>query len=488
MPRISTLKKFILSAAAITAAANPAHAQYETGFERTGGINGSPNGILLTGQDGYYNPIQGSTDMRAFTYAGNTLGLSHNPRGEGQFVGGTWPGQEAFVRAQRDLQYGSGLWQMTFDLCVAFRGNLPAVDNIGSVSMQPTGASQSIIALARWADPNTAQRWNADYIWYTAAGVQVWESVPDSAFQNLLTNRWYQWATVVNFDTNQVLSVAIEDVVTGQFTAYFPQDRYLEGGQNGGFSRPTGYRLFIGGSGETQFGNTIGFDNVVIRQMVQGRQYFPILDVSMQQCPGRLTLSWQDAPPGRPMGVVIGNRLGETPLFSGICAGTTLGVSGAVQLVGTLNSGPNGSGQVQAQASGGACGKYLQLVIPDDPQAPSCSTSNQVNIGQDSNPKRCLYEIQCVASSSFSSWPACNSADKAELTRRANLLVGHMAAVEISCRDVIECPEAKGLEGKDVQLGTFFDCWGTFRYRLIRRECAIPDRVIKVAVIGAPDC
>lgn len=482
MQRKNQLVSRIVGAVAI-ASAGAASAQYETGFERTSGVNGAPNGILLTGQDGYYNPIQGSTDMRAFTYSGNTLGLPNHPRGGGQFVGGMWPGQQAFVRAQRDLQYGSGRWQMTFDLCVAFRGNLPAVDNIGSVSMQPTGASQSIVALARWADPNTAQRWNADYVWYTADGVQVWESVPDPAFQNLLVNRWYQWATVVDFDTNQVLSVAIEDIVTGQFTAYFPQDRYLEGGQGGGFPRPTAYRMFIGGSGETQFGNTIGFDNVIIGRMEPRREYFPVLDVAMQQCPGTLDLSWRDAPPNKPMGVVIGNRLGETPVFSGICAGSLLGLSGSVQLVGTVNSGPNGSGQVQAQVGGGACGKYLQLVIPIEPSEAPCITSCQAPIMNVAAGERCRYGVVCFEDGEFDG--VCGAADKAELLRWANAWLARPIFINFACPGGIgDCPLDKGL--------WFYTginrCSRVFKFRIRRNGCADPRRSTVFPVVDPPDC
>src|SRR5688500_9608107 len=62
---------------------------------------GSPSGTLLSGQDGWYNPIKGSTDWNVYTYADNAMGIVANPAGGGdQFAiasrGGKLIGQRHF--------------------------------------------------------------------------------------------------------------------------------------------------------------------------------------------------------------------------------------------------------------------------------------------------------------------------------------------------------------------------------------------------------
>ena len=37
---------------------------------------GSATGTLLSGQDGWYNPIKGSTDWDVYTYADNAMGIT----------------------------------------------------------------------------------------------------------------------------------------------------------------------------------------------------------------------------------------------------------------------------------------------------------------------------------------------------------------------------------------------------------------------------
>jgi len=70
-----------LSAAAVTTVclltACVASADYISDFE---GLNASADGVVLTGQDGYYLPpgVE-SVDFWAFTYAGNALGLPRIP-------------------------------------------------------------------------------------------------------------------------------------------------------------------------------------------------------------------------------------------------------------------------------------------------------------------------------------------------------------------------------------------------------------------------
>ncbi len=96
------------------------------------------------------------------------------------------------------------------------------------------------------------------------------------------------------------------------------------------------------------------------------------------QCPGRVTVAWSDATASRPMGILFSSSTGSFVIPGGVCAGTQTGLSGSgLQVVFTGNTGPNGSGQVSANAGTPACRKYLQMVVAD---GSPCSTSNVVQI------------------------------------------------------------------------------------------------------------
>lgn len=103
----------------------------------------------------------------------------------------------------------------------------------------------------------------------------------------------------------------------------------------------------------------------------QGTRYS--LSVS-GQCPGQVTVRWNNATPNTQQGLVFGQNQGSTTIPTGICQGTVLGLQGGVQLVRTLPTG-NGSGSVSGNAGTAACRHYLQLV-----EAPSCNTSNVAQI------------------------------------------------------------------------------------------------------------
>lgn len=87
-------------------------------------------------------------------------------------------------------------------------------------------------------------------------------------------------------------------------------------------------------------------------------------------CPGSVNVAWSGAQPSVQQGIVFGNNLGTTIIPTGPCQGTSLGISGSVQLIQTISTG-NGGGSINGNANQGACGHYLQLV-----QAGSCQTSN----------------------------------------------------------------------------------------------------------------
>jgi hypothetical protein len=260
MTRSLIVRCGVASAAALSAGAANAQIGYSTGFE---GLNANAQGVVLTGQDGYYLPVAGSTDFEVFTYSANSYRIPQNPTGGTRFIAGTGEANGTFERAQRDVNFGAGVgtWTMGYDILATYTGNLPSAQNIGSVSIQDFPGSQSFIALARWADPATAAEWNADYIHYNAAGAQVTSVVPDPAFQNLSIDHWYRWETDFNLSTNQITQLRLIDLTTGVIASHNPADWFLEGGSAGGAATPTGFRFFAGGG---VAGNTLAFDNFVL--------------------------------------------------------------------------------------------------------------------------------------------------------------------------------------------------------------------------------
>lgn len=246
-----------------------ASAQYTSDFEK-GLYAGSAEGTIITGQDGFYIPVADSQNGMVYTYTDNILGIPQNPNGGSQFAGVTGGDiglPQPFARAQRDIVYGNGTgtWTASFDIAITFNGNLPTAQNIGSFSTQVFPNEATFIALATWTDPATAANWNADYVWFDAAGTQLIESVNDPGFQNLQVNHWYRWSTTFDLDTNLITEVALTDLTTNTTVTNNPVGKYLWGGSAGAPS-PTGFRLFAGSN--TVEGNTLGFDNVDISSPV----------------------------------------------------------------------------------------------------------------------------------------------------------------------------------------------------------------------------
>ncbi len=255
----------IVSTVAVLVAGQSASAQYFSDFE--GGLySGSAEGTIITGQDGFYIPVADSQNGMVYTYEGNILGIPQNPNGGSQFAGVTGGDvglPQPFARAQRDVGYGDGTgsWTVSFDIAATFNGVLPSAQNIGSFSTQVFPEQATFIALARWTDPATTANWNADYVWFDAAGAQLTEEVDDPGFQNLQSNHWYRWSTTFSLDTSQITEVALTDLTTNTTVTNNPLERYLFGGA-GGAPAPTGFRLF--GGSNTVEGNTLAFDNINI--------------------------------------------------------------------------------------------------------------------------------------------------------------------------------------------------------------------------------
>ena len=250
----------IVGAGAICAGAD---AQFETSFELPE-YSASATGTVLTAQQGWYWPNATSTDWFAYTYVGNALRLLPNPQGGDQFAASTGQAGATFGRAQMDVSLGTGTWTLGADVAVTFEGTLPTAQNVGSLSTQPGGASARLIMLARWVSTATADAWNADLVYYDAAGTSITGPVPDPGFQNLQINHWYRWSSTFDFDSNRIGELKIEDLTTGETATHNPSDWYLQGGAAAPFPVPTAIRMFAGSS--TVFGNTLAFDNVSIAQ------------------------------------------------------------------------------------------------------------------------------------------------------------------------------------------------------------------------------
>lgn len=242
-------------------------ASYSTGFEGPTFV-GSAAGTTMTGQDGWYLPS--GTDYKVYTYAGNVLGVVDNPAGGDQFAAGTGPGGTIFARAEHAEDWTTDdVWTISYDAAALYGGLPPSANNLGSFSTQPSvGAIGSFVHLFSWVDPTAATNFNAYYLNYDAAGVQVAQpgSIPGPEWSNLVLNHWYRFWTTFDFSSNLITEVGVVDLTTGIETTFSPSGWYLSGG-SAGAGAPTinAFRLFAGGS---VAGNTVAWDNLVVPEPV----------------------------------------------------------------------------------------------------------------------------------------------------------------------------------------------------------------------------
>lgn len=253
------MKRLVVLAVCLSFCA-AARADYGTGFEPPI-YSGSPGGTLLTGQDAWYNPVAGSAEYQVYTYAGNTYGIVQNPYGAEQFVGGRHEGLAAFARAQHDYDWSSGdVWRVTYDVCAQYTGIAPAVDNLGSFSLQPSTTATYLQSLYVWMDPNDPTLWKSGYL--TQENPLAPPVIPGAAWQNLLVNHWYQESTLFRLSDQLILEVSIKDLTTGELTVVSDPGWHLI---NPTFPLPTAFRFFTGGgAGSSPGGNFVGWDNLNI--------------------------------------------------------------------------------------------------------------------------------------------------------------------------------------------------------------------------------
>ncbi len=223
---------------------------------------GSASGTVLTGQNGWYNPIGGSADWDVFTYAGNSMGIVANPAGGGdQFAGGVAEEGPGFARAQKDFAWSYHEFVVSYDVNHRSLGQF-AEQNLGSWSLQPSTTNIAGQDLHRWDDPFTAQTWHLVFNLYNAAGTFLIEQLPGPAWMGLLTNHWYRIEHTISFVTNRWSQTSITDLHTGTTNTFMPTNWYMSGGSTPTLRLPTASRFFAGGSGSP--GNAFALDNFTI--------------------------------------------------------------------------------------------------------------------------------------------------------------------------------------------------------------------------------
>jgi len=233
-----------------------ASADFISGFEPPL-YTGSPEGTLLTGQDGWYNPVEGSADYLVFTYAGNAYGFPDNPGGgDEQFTARMSDGGTAYGRAQRDVDFSvRDEWTIVFDVAAKYLGTPPAGDYLGSFSLQPSTTNTYFQTLNIWHDLNNPGLWYSNYI---SEEFAVPGTSPGPAWQNLSPDHWYRQWTKFRLSDRLILEVGITDLHTGQTTTVSDPGWHMVP-MGGGL--PTGVRFFTGG---TVAGNTQAWDNLSI--------------------------------------------------------------------------------------------------------------------------------------------------------------------------------------------------------------------------------
>jgi len=260
------MRRVVVALICFTLAA-AAQASFVTGFEASQGYTGSASGTVISGQQGWYLPsVAGSVDGQVFTYTGNPYGIPQNPFGGEQFFGGLSQGGTAYARSQRDYNWAAETdVRISYDFCAKFTGVLPATDNVGSWSMQPSapsipGTQIYMQSLYTWADAAGGTAINAGYL--TNENPAAPPVFPGTAWQNLPVNHWFRQSVLVSMVTFKIEECTIQDLTTGgpvsvvQPIGWHFIDYTVAGG-----TLPTAFRCFTGG---TTAGNFMAWDNLSI--------------------------------------------------------------------------------------------------------------------------------------------------------------------------------------------------------------------------------
>jgi hypothetical protein len=289
------------AALALVVASGAAHGQaYSSNFEAPL-YTGSAAGTVVSGQDGWYlAPVAGSVDGLVFTYAGNAFGVANNPNGGAQFEGGmatTGP-----ARAQHAVAFTEGVWEASWDCTGLWSGTPPAVDNIGSWSMQPSPTARYFQQLMNWGSqvytpsPNvpgpvtnytaTPDHFHINIGYFTAASpTAILFSSPDPAWIDIPVGHWMHIRVRWDFTTAQITETAIRDITAGTpevVTDVTSFGWYLQGGPNSTFPLPTDVRLFAGGFVAGVGNDVSAWDNMVVAPVGAPAVCYPNCDHSTQ--------------------------------------------------------------------------------------------------------------------------------------------------------------------------------------------------------------
>ncbi len=260
------MRRLILSLAVLSWCVS-ARADFFSDFESPAYL-GATFGIPLPGQQAWYTPaIAGTNPYNVFTYSGNLYDVATNPFGGSQFAAGVVdPVGFGLGRAQHDFDWSTNnLWVVQFDRLGLNRPGMAAANNLGSFSLQPSGTNIYMQSLYAWTDPNNpGLGYQAQYLWWDAAGVQQAFTTPGGMWDNQVANQWYRDRFVIDFATNRILSISITDLSTMASDTFNPTDWYMLGGASPTAPLPTAFRLFTGGSGTANTGNVMAWDNVGI--------------------------------------------------------------------------------------------------------------------------------------------------------------------------------------------------------------------------------
>lgn len=215
----------------------------------------------LVDQDSWFNPVAGSVDFNVVAYDAT---VAANPTGEFNYVRGTAGSTTAFARAQHGLVFnGAAQYTLGYDVNVQPHGGQPpALNNIGSFSLQNSTTARFTQSLFVWNDLAAPTAWNAQVVNIDAAGANLGFVSPGADFNNLSLNHWYRQVLTIDFVTNEVLSMSITDLATSETATVALSGIYLGGGANNvlGLPMPDAARLFVGGDPN----NTVLFDNVCL--------------------------------------------------------------------------------------------------------------------------------------------------------------------------------------------------------------------------------
>lgn len=263
-------KRTVVTAAMTFCFASAALAQLNTGFEPPD-YAGSRDGTILTGQNGWYIPVTPSADFNLYAHADNALNIPANPCGGDFFAAGFAGGTNPVARAELGMTFPDGEVLISTDFLADHSDVVPVTNNVGSLSLNPnaggpTYTNQTFILLFSWVDVNNPSAgYNAFYLHHNADGTQVAQpgSQPGPEWGGLQLNTWYRLKTWVDFRSNKIVRVSIQDVSgdgSETIVNVTSLDWWLAGGSAGGLPLPTAIRMFAGGTADNP--NIAAYDNL----------------------------------------------------------------------------------------------------------------------------------------------------------------------------------------------------------------------------------